>query len=79
MVIGLIVVGLTTMAVIAVFIGLAGRDERVGRDRAWREIAHERRQNWEERQRIEQLYAELEHCRDCPLRPPELVEEERRR
>jgi hypothetical protein len=67
--------GLVALVVIAVGIGLAGREDRVGRDRAWRDIAHERRRNWEERRRLEQLHAELELCRDCPLHPPELQRE----
>ena len=70
-----VVGGLVALVVIAVCIGLAGREGRVGRDLAWREIAHERRLNWEERRRIEQLHAQLALCRDCPLRPPELQDE----
>jgi hypothetical protein len=75
MLIEVIVGGLAGLVVVAVGIGLAGQEGRAGRDRAWREIATERRRNWEERRRIEQLHDELELCRGCPLRPPELQEE----
>jgi hypothetical protein len=69
--IGLIVVGVALLVVVAVVIGLAQREERIARDRTWREIAHERRELWEERRRLEALVAELAMCRGCPLRPPE--------
>jgi hypothetical protein len=75
--IGLVVVGVALLGVVATVIGLAQREERIARDRTWREIAHERRLLWEERQRLEALVAEMALCRGCPLRPPEAKQHQR--
>jgi hypothetical protein len=56
----LIVVGVALLGIIATAIGLAQRGEQVSRDRAWREIARERRRLWEERRQLEELRAEWE-------------------
>jgi hypothetical protein len=77
--IGLVVVGVALLGVIATVIGLAQREERIARDRTWREIAHERRLLWEERQRLEALVAEMALCRECPLRPPETKQRQQQR
>jgi hypothetical protein len=75
--IGLVVVGVALLGVIATVIGLAQREERIARDRTWREIAHERRLLWEERQQLEALVAEMALCRGCPLRAAETKQRQR--
>lgn len=67
--VGVVLIGLLVMALLAGAVGLSSRDESVGRDRAWRDIATERRRNWEERQRLHGLLETLDRCQDCPYRP----------
>jgi hypothetical protein len=62
-----ILIGLMVLVLIAGAIGLANR-EAVGRERAWREIAAERRRNWEERRRLHEVREAIDHCRHCPER-----------
>jgi hypothetical protein len=67
--VGVVLIGLAVLALLAGAVGLSSRDESVGRDRAWRDIATERRRNWEERQRLRCLLETLDRCHDCPYRP----------
>jgi hypothetical protein len=66
--VGVVVVGLAVLLLLAVAVGLRKQDEGLARERAWREIAEERRRNWEERRHLEDLRTDLELCRDCPYR-----------
>ncbi len=65
--VGTILIGLVVLVLIAGAIGLANR-EAAGRERAWREIAAERRRNWEERRRLQEVAETIDQCRDCPTR-----------
>jgi hypothetical protein len=65
---GVIVGGLLLLVLVAVAIGLIGGDEHTARARAWRDIARERRRNWEERRETEELLQTIDRCRACPFR-----------
>jgi hypothetical protein len=68
-----VIVGIVGVLVLgsgaALFAG--ARSDHRHRSRAWSEIAHDRRQLWEERQQLDALRWDLELCRGCPLRPPQ--------
>ncbi|WP_214402898.1 hypothetical protein [Pseudonocardia lacus] len=64
----MILIGVVLLALLAGAIGLRSRDESVHRDRAWREIATERRRIWEERQRLEDLLESVDLCEECAHR-----------
>lgn len=63
-----IVFGVVLLVALALAVGLAGAADRRSAGRAWRAIAHERRQIWEERQRNREILDGLERCRYCPFR-----------
>lgn len=65
--VGTILIGLVLLVLIAGAIGLANQ-EAAGRERAWRDIAAERRRNWEERRRLHEVLEAIDQCRDCPVR-----------
>jgi hypothetical protein len=63
-----IVLGVALLVVLGAVVGLAGAAERHGLAGAWREIARERRRNWEDRRHNLEILEEIRKCETCPFR-----------
>lgn len=69
---GLITLGVVVLVALAVAIGAAQAADRSARTDGWRKLAEGRRRNWEDRERVREMWDDFDRCRDCPYRRRDL-------